>query len=603
MRVHSRSLFLASLLFATSASADPKTASLQVIHNAADPAAAVVDVYVNGDRLLDDFAFRTATPFVDVPAGVTLRIGIAPGTSTSADQVIATFDVELKKNRRYVAVANGVLGSGFAPNPGGRSTAFRLYLRDEIRVQSGRGDEDDDNDSVALIAFHGATDAPAVDILVRNRDNDGPLFEKLKYGKFSQYRRLDDRQYILDITPAHTGDDDDKDKKNVLVSYDADLRGLGGGAAIVFASGFLNPAANEGGPAFGLFAALPDGRVVGLPVHEDLAQVQVIHNSADPGAASVDIYVNGSKAIDNFAFRSATPFLDLPANTPLAIGVAPGTSAGAADIIATFDLKLKPGEKYVVVANGVLDPTGFAANPNQRSTGFKLFIADDIATRSSRNLVRVLAFHGATDAPAVDIWLRTPGSRARELFEHLVYGKFKGQRSLPPVDAVLDVTPAGDETVLASFRADLTGLQGSSAVVFASGFLTPATNQNGAAFGLYAALPSGQVVALPAATGPALAAKLEAETTAAPTPYALDQNSPNPFNPTTRISFALPTESRVSLRVFDTRGRVVTTLVDGPMPAGRHNVAFQGEGLASGTYFYRLDGAGFSETRKMLLVK
>ena len=68
-------------------SASANTARLQVIHNAADPGAAVVDVYVNGDLFLDEFAFRAATEFVDVPAGVTLEIGVAPGVVAVGEEV------------------------------------------------------------------------------------------------------------------------------------------------------------------------------------------------------------------------------------------------------------------------------------------------------------------------------------------------------------------------------------------------------------------------------------------------------------------------------------------------------------------------------------
>jgi hypothetical protein len=75
--------------------AQDKTARLQVIHNAADPAAEMVDVYVNGDLFLNDFQFRAATPFVDVPADTELEIGIAPGNSSGSGDVIAAFPVTL----------------------------------------------------------------------------------------------------------------------------------------------------------------------------------------------------------------------------------------------------------------------------------------------------------------------------------------------------------------------------------------------------------------------------------------------------------------------------------------------------------------------------
>ncbi len=77
-------------------------------------------------------------------------------------------------------------------------------------------------------------------------------------------------------------------------------------------------------------------------------------------------------------------------------------------------------------------------------------------------------------------------------------------------------------------------------------------------------------------------------------------NHPNPFNPMTVIRFALPTTQDVELSVFDVRGQRVRTLVHGTMPAGHHEVTWQGrdEGgrqVASGTYFYRLatDGEGW----------
>ena len=90
-----------------------------------------------------------------------------------------------------------------------------------------------------------------------------------------------------------------------------------------------------------------------------------------------------------------------------------------------------------------------------------------------------------------------------------------------------------------------------------------------------------------------------------PTEIALDQNYPNPFNPSTSIRFALPESETVTLRVFDTLGRPVATLLDQkPHTAGTHTVSFDGAGLASGVYLYRLEvGASVVMTRYMQLIK
>jgi len=89
---------------------------------------------------------------------------------------------------------------------------------------------------------------------------------------------------------------------------------------------------------------------------------------------------------------------------------------------------------------------------------------------------------------------------------------------------------------------------------------------------------------------------------------ALHHNVPNPFNPRTEITFALPKAQPVSLRVYDLTGKVVRTLASGEFPAGTHSVVWQGENdrgaqVASGVYFYRLSTAERDFTHKMLLLK
>ena len=114
------------------------------------------------------------------------------------------------------------------------------------------------------------------------------------------------------------------------------------------------------------------------------------------------------------------------------------------------------------------------------------------------------------------------------------------------------------------------------------------------------------------ARGPGCASGAVTAVEPAPSPgspvTALEQNAPNPFNPETRISFTVPRSGRVTLRIYDPAGRVVTTLVDRDMPAGRHGVTWRGidnrnRRVASGVYFYQLRRGGELLTRSMVLLK
>jgi len=85
--------------------------------------------------------------------------------------------------------------------------------------------------------------------------------------------------------------------------------------------------------------------------------------------------------------------------------------------------------------------------------------------------------------------------------------------------------------------------------------------------------------------------------------HLMVSNYPNPFNPETTISFALPEASNVNLTVYDISGKTVTTLVNGYRNAGAHEISFDASNLTSGVYLYKLSTASSSLTGKMLLVK
>lgn len=91
--------------------------------------------------------------------------------------------------------------------------------------------------------------------------------------------------------------------------------------------------------------------------------------------------------------------------------------------------------------------------------------------------------------------------------------------------------------------------------------------------------------------------------TAVPSEYALSNNYPNPFNPSTSISFSVPKPSRVRLTVWNTLGVKVATLVDEVRTAGEHTVRFDASNLSSGVYFYRFDAGSIRYAKKMLFLK
>ena len=107
----------------------------------------------------------------------------------------------------------------------------------------------------------------------------------------------------------------------------------------------------------------------------------------------------------------------------------------------------------------------------------------------------------------------------------------------------------------------------------------------------------------PGATCAAEAAAKDALAGEVPEVYALEQNFPNPFNPSTVIAYSLAEAGAVRLKVYNVLGQEVATLVDGYKESGRHQVVFDASRLSAGIYLYAIEAGSFTATQRMTLLK
>lgn len=487
-------LFLLAIL-ATSIGANSQTARVMAIHNSADPLVDTVDVWIvttsGSEKLVDNLGFRQSTGFINAPAGINFRLAFALKNSTLITDTVIGFGFNLTANATYVLLAQGNVGSGFNPQKD-----FKLHVLAPAFERNNSG-----GDSTTAVIVHGSTDAPNVDIAIRKGNDELAFIEDLAYDANTGYIKLSEDDYFVDITPSGS-------PFGSILTYAAPLKTLNAGdsALVVFASGYLNPANNKNGKSFGIYVALSNGAVLPLPVVSTF-RLQAFHNCADPVADSVDIWLinrttnTNTRLIPNFAFRKATKFIDAPANQDIAFGLTlPGASI--ADTVYVENIGRVPGGITAIgVASGVLDETKFESNPSNVPINFGIIGFDGFEKSPEAGKVALQVFHGASDAPAVDINARNVGT----LFSDLSFKEEgDGYLLVAPQNYTIDIAAAGTSTIVASYTAPLTGFADSALVVFASGFLSPNIPEgkdNGASFALIAVTAGGNTITLPVSTG------------------------------------------------------------------------------------------------------
>jgi hypothetical protein len=439
-------------------------ARVQAIHNAADPALATVDVYLDTILLVPNFNFQQATPYIDAPAGINFDISLtAPG---AGDTVGAIFkkSFNLTSGTTNILVASG--------DPGGSgSTGFdlRAYAGQEVATNQGAGE-------ISVKVIHGATDAPAVDVY-ESQVLQQIIVPNLSFGQDAGYLDVPATDFDFQIRPAGA--------LNVVAQYDGNLTGLDDSAIVVLASGYLSPAPGE--PAFGLIAVFQDGTVISLPSSAvSPARVQVVHNCAATDAAVVDVWLDNTVLSDDLDFRSTTAFVDAPAGVPFDVSVAgPASVDTTGALYRESGVILESNKTYIVVASGTIGSGTY--NP---ATPFS-FSVYEMGRENADNPseVDVLVLHGSTDAPTVDV--AETGVGAGTIVDNISYGEFQGYLSLAPAAYQLTIQDSSGSNDLFTYDADVTALAGNAITILASGFLDPTQNNGGEGFGLFVATAAG----------------------------------------------------------------------------------------------------------------
>lgn len=535
------------------------SARLQAIHNSADAAASVVDVWLNDSLLIDDFNFRTASPFVDIQAGVDAVLSISGSTSTDTANSVFQTNLNLMADSTYIAVANGIVSAtGYSPNQPFGLDVF-LGARETANASS----------TTDVLVNHGSTDAPIVDVF-ESSVPAGTIVDNIAYGDFQGYLPLITADYTIEVR--------DSANSKIVAAYDAPLStlGLSGASVTILASGFLDTAANSGGPSFGLFAATAaGGALVPLPSSTiPTARLQAIHNSADAAASVVDVWLNDSLLIDDFNFRTASPFVDVQAGVDAVLSISGSTSTDTANSVFQTNLNLMADSTYIAVANGIVSATGYT--PNQ-PFGLDVFVgARDTSLVSTET--DILVHHGATDAPGVDV-VET-SVPAGTIVDNLPYTQFTNYLSLDASnDYLIDLFDSTQSTLLESYSVPLNGLNlvGEAITVVASGFVNTTANSNGPNFGLWVALPSGgALVQLPVITN-----LVE---------QSIDLSNsievfPNPTSNFISLDFRELGDKVESIEIMDISGRVMKNI----QPSSLNKQRVDLSDLENGNYFVRFN--------------
>jgi Secretion system C-terminal sorting domain len=239
--------------------------------------------------------------------------------------------------------------------------------------------------------------------------------------------------------------------------------------------------------------SIDEGNILPPPT----SSIKLVHNSADLALSNVDIRINGLFPTDlygfeygdNISFRQCTNYFNIPSLEPVTITINPSNSEDDSNPFLTFTQIFDPYTNTILILDGIYSSTGY--NPNNIEKPLSLFSYSNALIYAPDN---ILFHHGSTDAPTIDINNIYPDNNVP--VNDLQYSNFDGYDLFNSNAPVLQVTEADGITEIETYVASTVGIN--AQVIITSGFLNPADNSDGAAFGLWSLPPySGPLSPLP----------------------------------------------------------------------------------------------------------
>ncbi|MFM8771362.1 MAG: DUF4397 domain-containing protein [Candidatus Kapaibacterium sp.] len=535
-------LFAVAIVLGSATLAMAQLSVVTFVHCSPEPSLRVVDLYVTQagtTTKIDDIAFQRASNMNEAAifGDLELTLSVAPSSSINVSEAVYQTTFTPGADKGYMAIFTGLnKPADYVANPNGKAIGYAITAYEVPNSNS-------DPTKTAVYFFNGSTDLEAGDIFSRGVSK--ALASSVGFLDRSTTPAILDRKATT-IDFAKVGD-----AKKVLASFSVDLGSMGSNILVSVISGFKTPGDNAKSlDTLCLLNVLEDGRVLRSPLisGSQTSRVQIVHAAADPAFAVVDLYVNGTKAFDNVSFRRASAFVDVPANTPLVIGIAPGTSNAYKDTLTTVTLTpLRPTRAYSIVALGISDTLKFAKNPEGADPRFKLMVYENALEKNGTTKTGVRTLHAVTDAPRVSF-----ASSAVSYASKIGYGDISASyvETEPATDTVWMSDAEGKK--LKGYLCDFRGAARAT-IMIATGFLDPTKNSNGPGLSVILVDASGNVNANVLAIDPDVTSVKEEALIASGW-----RVSPNPASDVVRFVVASAAQATsVSYDVVDVTGRVL----------------------------------------------
>ena len=302
--------------------------------------------------------------------------------------------------------------------------------------------------------------------------------------------------------------------------------------------------------------------------------VQLIHNVA---GLEADVYLDDVLLYDDWAFQSATGFSELVRSSHR-LDIVDAAGVDNSSPLASLEFDFEGGTSSQIIAYGNAEDARLVAVEDVRLGG------------DGSRAVSFRIAHGAKDAGPVALRLLDPdvtNAMHAVLEENIGFGDIGDYHVTEPRTFNVEVAMAGGGSVIDVYSFDFQGLEDQVLTLGLSGSGTNAAE----GLTLMGVLPSGDV------RFPEAVVTASEPGEALPEAFALRGNYPNPFNPSTRIVFDVPSAARVTVEVVDMLGRVVQAVSGQEFEAGvKHSIGITSQGLATGTYLYRLTAIMEQET-------